>query len=180
MARFLDSRFPMRSRQLPSFFVAEDDPNDMFLLTRLLKGCGAANPLHLALHGEEAIELLSRVIAGNGLADQPSIVFLDIRMPKRSGLEVLAWARQQPALASVPVVVLSAADEPEEVMRARELGAQCFLRKFPSARVIGEVLAAAARFNERPDDSWFELPANLMCRKPGAANPRDGASMTRN
>ena len=130
----------MRSRPLPSFFVAEDDPNDMFLFTRLLKGCGAENPLHLALHGQEAIELLARVGDGSGLADQPSIVFLDIRMPLRDGLDVLAWVRTRAAFASVPVVILSATDDPQEIARARELGAQCFLRKFPSPRVIAEVL----------------------------------------
>lgn len=160
----------MRSRPLPPFFVAEDDPNDMFLLTRLLKGCGAANPLHLALNGQEAIDLLARVSDGVGLVDQPSIVFLDIRMPKLNGLEILAWLRARPTFANVPVVILSGTDDPQDTELAQRLGAQCFLRKYPSALVIAEVLAAAARFSERPQ-KIFELPANLLWVRSRANEP---------
>ena len=152
----------MRSRPLPSFFVAEDDPNDMFLLTRLLKGCGSANPLHLALNGQEAIELLARVADGSGLAEVPSVVFLDLRMPRLDGFGVLRWLRSRPAFANVPVVMLSGTAEPEDVERAFEYGAQCFLRKYPSALVIAEVLSAVTHFNERSESRVFDLPANLL------------------
>lgn len=158
----------MRTRPLPAYFVAEDDPNDMFLFTRLLKSCGVANPLHLALHGQEAIDLLARMGDGSGLVDRPGIVFLDERMPQADGLRVLAWLRERPAFAQVPVVLFAERDDGTALAQAaRELGAQCVLRKFPSPGVMADVLAAASRFTERPENRHFELPANLLSRNVG-------------
>ena len=60
---------------------------------------------------------------------KPRVIFLDLNLPKMSGLEIIATIRKTPGLEYVPIVILSAAENPEEVRRAYIRGANCFIRK---------------------------------------------------
>lgn len=114
-----------------AILLVEDSEDDVFLMKRTLNAAGVANPVYVAVDGEEAVSYL----AGEGpYADRtlyplPVVVFLDLKLPLRSGLEVLAWIRAQSAFESLLVVVLTSSDEPSDLRRAYSLGASSYLLK---------------------------------------------------
>lgn len=111
--------------------LVEDDPNDVLLLRRAFRKANLANPLLVVGDGEQAAAYLT----GEGQyfdRDRfplPIIVLLDLKLPRRSGLEVLAWLRNQPKLKRLPVVVLTASRESVDINSAYEQGASSYLVK---------------------------------------------------
>ena len=112
--------------------LVEDDPNDQLLIRRAFARAKLMNPLRLTRDGDEAVDYL----AGDGaFADReanplPALVMLDLKLPRRSGLEVLEWLRSQAgSLGRTPVVVLTSSRENRDVDRAYELGANSYLVK---------------------------------------------------
>jgi CheY-like chemotaxis protein len=109
----------------------EDDEPYVLLLELMFQRAAIANPVHVARDGQMAIDYL----AGTGAyADRekhplPSLVLLDLKLPKVSGLEVLKWLRQQPDLKRLVVIVLSSSSQPEDVEQAYELGANSYIEK---------------------------------------------------
>ena len=127
--------------------VAEDDADDLYLLRRLLNKAGVKNPVVSCRNGDEVISFLRAAAANAEKAVRPCLVFLDIKMPKLDGFEVLRWIRKQTTLRTLPVVMLSGSDEPQDIARATELGANRYLIKHPSSDVIAELLAAYSTRN---------------------------------
>jgi CheY-like chemotaxis protein len=152
----------MPTLAVPPLLVAEDDANDMFLFTRLLTAAGGLHALHIALDGREAIRLLTPVVEKNRLAPKPAIAFLDAKMPHLSGLEVLAWIRCQQPLDTLPVVIMANSADPTEISRAAELGAQCYLVKYPAKLTIARLLQNAPRYTGRDGAGLFDVPDNLL------------------
>jgi CheY-like chemotaxis protein len=114
-----------------AILLVEDDEADILLLRRAFRNARIANPLLEVRDGQAAIQYL----AGEGdYADRtrypiPFLVLLDLRLPKLSGFEVIAWMREQAQLAHVIVVVLTASDHVPDVTKARDLGANSYLVK---------------------------------------------------
>ena len=106
--------------------IVEDDPDALFLLKRAFLKVGLSAPIHVAVDGEDAVAYLS----GRGsYADRarhplPCLVLLNLQLPKKSGLEVLEWMRQQPRLQRIPVVIVTTSGEERDRKRALELGAR--------------------------------------------------------
>jgi len=98
---------------VPVVLLVEDSEDDALLLKRQLQKARVDVHLQVVCDGENAI----RYLAGEGeYADRdkfplPSLVFLDLNLPRKSGLEVLAWIREQPYLHRLPVVVLTATED---------------------------------------------------------------------
>jgi CheY-like chemotaxis protein len=114
-----------------TILLVEDDPNDVFLLQRAFRKAGFEHPVQAVGDGEEAVAYLT---GAGSYADRaqfplPLLVLLDLKLPRKSGLEVLAWLREQPALRRLPVVVLTSSREPADVNRAYDLGANSYLVK---------------------------------------------------
>ena len=111
--------------------LAEDDPNDVLLIERAFQRTHVANPLQVVRDGEEALAYLS----GQGpFADRerhplPVLMLMDLKMSRKSGLEVLEWVRQQPGLKRLPIVVLTSSNQSPDINRAYELGANSYLVK---------------------------------------------------
>jgi len=111
--------------------LAEDDPNDVLLIQRAFQRTHLANPVQVVHDGEEALAYLS----GQGaFADRerhplPVLLLMDLKMPRKTGLEVLAWLRQQPGLKRLPVIVLTSSNQSPDINRAYELGANSYLVK---------------------------------------------------
>src|SRR5437773_1095550 len=118
----------------PVILHVEDDANDVVLVGLALKKAGAAASVQVVNDGEEAIEYLSGAGAyGDRQAHPlPSLVLLDVKLPRRSGLEVLLWLRARDDLRRLPVVMLTSSNQPVDVNRAYELGVNSYLVK-PSA-----------------------------------------------
>ncbi len=111
--------------------IAEDNEDHVILLKRALQKGAVLNPVFVVSDGEEAIAYLK----GEGkFADRyeyplPSLLLLDLKMPNKNGFEVLQWIRQQPGLRRLRVVVLTTSDDPSDIDRAYEMGANSFMVK---------------------------------------------------
>src|SRR5688572_28888531 len=111
--------------------IAEDNEDHVYLLRRALHKGAVLNPVFVVNDGEEAIAYLK----GEGkFADRyeyplPTLLLLDLKMPRKSGFEVLEWIRNQPGLRRLRVVVHATSDDPADVNRAYELGANSFMVK---------------------------------------------------
>ena len=111
--------------------LVEDDEADILLVRRAFRNAHIVNRLIEVRDGQAAIQYLS----GEGdYADRtrypiPFLILLDLRLPKLSGFEVIAWLREQAHLAHVIVVVLTASDHVPDVTKARDLGANSYLVK---------------------------------------------------
>src|SRR6185503_14059178 len=111
--------------------LAEDREDDIVLLRRAFKKANLVNPLQVVKNGEEAIAYLKGegLFANRAEYPLPSLMLLDLKMPRKDGFEVLDWIRQQPSLRTLRVVVLTASDQMRDVNRAYQLGANSFLVK---------------------------------------------------
>jgi len=111
--------------------LVEDDPNDILLIQRAFAKACLVNPLKVVRDGEEALNYLagSGDFSDRGRFPLPSLILLDLKLPRKSGLEILQWLRQQPALKHIPVIVLTSSKESSDVSRAYDLGANSYLVK---------------------------------------------------
>ncbi len=128
-----------------TILLAEDNSNDVLLLRRAFRKAGVANRLEVVSDGEEAIAYLA---GDGGYADRerhplPSLVLMDVELPRKSGFEVLTWLRQQPGLRRLPVALLGASDRPTDIRRGYEAGANAYHVK-PDA--LDELVAMARTF----------------------------------
>lgn len=137
-----------------TILIVEDSDDDQFLLREAWIKAGVSNPLAFVSDGEQASDYLS----GEGrYADRtvfplPVLMLLDIKLPGKSGLEVLAWLREQERFKTLPVIMLTASTWPEEVAAAYRLGANSFVIKPSAAHDLTGFAAAVKgywlRFNE--------------------------------
>jgi CheY-like chemotaxis protein len=114
-----------------TILLVEDDPNDVFLIQRAFRRANIVNPVQVVQDGEAAVLYLSsqEPYADRDRYPLPILMLLDLKLPRRSGLEVLEWLRQQPRLKRLPVVVLTSSRENIDVDRAYDLGANSYLVK---------------------------------------------------
>lgn len=118
------------SREGRLVLLVEDNPDDELMTVETLESAGTAAEIAVVRDGEEALDwLFSRgEHAGRDLS-QPDLVLLDIRLPKRSGLEVLAAIRGDTRTRRLPVVLLTSSSELSDVERAYDLQANSYVRK---------------------------------------------------
>lgn len=111
-----------------SILLVEDDHNDVLLIKRAFQKVNIANPIIVVNDGEQAISYLA---GREPYVDRnlPVLVLLDLKLPRKSGHEVLEWLRTQPNLKRLPVVVLTASSESSDVNLAYDLGANSYLVK---------------------------------------------------
>jgi len=122
------------SNRLPqTILLAEDDENDVILIKRAFEKSRLANPIHVAENGEDVMAFLS----GNGkYADRqtypfPALLLLDLKLPKKSGFEVIQAVRAMPGWKRLLIVVLSSSNLNPDINKAYELGANSYLVKPP-------------------------------------------------
>lgn len=111
--------------------IVEDNPTDAELMLRSLRRANLANPITVVEDGAEALDYLfgrgRHVGRPNGTA--PRVVLLDLKLPKVSGLEVLAKIRADEQLRKLPVVVVTSSREAPDIQKAYELGANSYVVK---------------------------------------------------
>src|SRR5258706_12776145 len=105
--------------------LAEDDENDVFFLRRALARSGLGNPLIAVRDGQEAVDYLAGIgpYADRASHPLPGLIFLDLKMPRMNGFEVLLWLSSRPEFGELPVVVLTSSAQDSDIRKARELGA---------------------------------------------------------
>lgn len=112
--------------------LVEDDLNDIFLVKRAFKQARIENPLQIVTDGLEAIHYLrgEGKYADRGNYPLPKLVVMDIKMPRRSGFEVLECVKRDThPLRRIPIVVVSSSENPSDINRAYELGANAYMVK---------------------------------------------------
>src|SRR5882724_9054765 len=124
-----------------TILLAEDDPNDVFFMRRCFEKARLLNPLQVVNDGEQVVQYL---LGKGAYADRiqyafPLLLLLDLRMPRKSGFEVLEWLRQQPGLKRLLTVVLTSSHEGPDINRAYDLGANSYLVKPPGAEALMEM-----------------------------------------
>ena len=116
---------------MKSILLVEDNPQDEMLVLRSLRKANLANRIDVARDGQQALDYLHRVgeFAGRDGPDLPTVILLDIGLPRLSGLEVLERLRADPRTALLPVVILTSSDDERDRLRSYENGANSFVRK---------------------------------------------------
>jgi CheY-like chemotaxis protein len=111
--------------------LVEDNPSDVDLTKRALARGHVSNELVIAEDGQEALDYLrgEGAYAGRAISETPSIILLDLRLPKVSGLEVLRAVRADARLRRIPVVILTSSKEEEDVGAGYDLGVNSYVRK---------------------------------------------------
>ena len=111
--------------------LVEDNPDDAELTLRALKKNNILNQVVLAHDGVEAIDYLfgTGTYAGRDTSALPSVVLLDLKLPKISGLEVLKQIRVQELTRYLSVVILTSSKEEQDLISGYQLGANSYIRK---------------------------------------------------
>jgi CheY-like chemotaxis protein len=135
-----------------NILLVEDDRNDAFFLKYAFETAGISNPVHVVEDGQHAMDYLAGV---GQYADRlrfpfPCLVLLDLKLPVRTGLDVMRWIRQQPGLQNLLVVALTSSSDIADIDEAYRLGVRSYLVKPLS---VHERLAMAQAIKTY----WLEL-----------------------
>ncbi|HEY9672659.1 MAG TPA: response regulator [Waterburya sp.] len=139
-----------------TILLVEDNPKDVFLIQRALRKADIVTPMQVVSDGDAAVQYLSGEPPYSDRATYPLpvLVLLDLKLPRRSGAEVLAWIRQQPKLKRLPVVVLTSSREYADVNRIYDLAANAYIVKPPAFDQLVEIIKTLNLhwiiYNEKP------------------------------
>lgn len=114
-----------------SLLLVEDDESDIIFLKRAFLKAELTHPMHAVQDGQSAIGYLSGTAPFDDRARHPlpTHVLLDLKLPEKSGFEVLEWIRREARFRDLPVAILTSSSEVSDIRRAKEFGANCYLVK---------------------------------------------------
>ena len=140
-------------------------------MQRAFRKANLTHPLHVARDGQEAIEYLSHQgkFADAKQYPAPTLMLLDLKMPRKNGFETLEWLRQQPVLKRTVAVVLSSSNERADINRAYDLGANSYLVKPGNFAALVNLVTTLATYwlaanenSDLPDEAapvrWIPCP----------------------
>ena len=147
-----------RMSELQNILVVEDEEADRFFIQRAFDLVSASCSLYTVANGQEAIDYIAgfESYADRAAHPFPDVVITDWRMPIAGGVELLEWMREHPYFMVMPVIVLSASDEREDVKNAYCAGITAYLIKPQTQEALAEILQDFIQFwrhveNPRPD-----------------------------
>ena len=130
----------------PRILLAEDDADHAFFTTRaFMEAHGDRVDMRHVADGEELLDYLNRR-GGYANAPRPHLIVLDLKMPKKNGLEVLAELRERKDLSTIPVVVLSSSDRSEDINASYERGANSYVTKPSSLSGLRRGVSELAKY----------------------------------
>ena len=139
-----------------AIFLVEDNPCDVVLFKQILRKCSIPCSLTIATEGIEALRWLKSEIKAHNEGN-PDLVFLDLNLPGKSGLEILAEMKADPALAAIPTAVLTGSDQIRDKQNCERLGVQAYFNKtevlqdfFSLVNGINSFLSTLRRADEAP------------------------------
>ena len=149
-----------------TILLVEDEENDVVFMEMALERAGLASSFQVAEDGQEAIDYLN----GNGaFGDRtrfplPALLFLDLKLPKVMGMDVLKWIRDQAALDTMVVIMLTSSQQRSDIEKACALGANSYVVKPSNPLGLEEVVDLVKRY-------WLKLnhPTATMAAAPAHA-----------
>ena len=125
----------------------EDDDLDILLMRHAWQKAGLLNPLHVVIDGQQAQDYLSGKEGNSPVEPLPWLVLLDLKLPKRDGLEVLRWIREQEGpIRALRVIVFSSSRSPRDIQQAHALGVSAYLVKTVTPHGADEFVACLKEF----------------------------------
>ena len=111
--------------------LVEDNPNDAELALRALKKNNLANKIHHVKDGAEALEFIFArgAYSGRNIGNKPKVVFLDLKLPKVDGLEVLRKIKSDERTRIIPIVVLTSSHEERDMVESYKFGVNSYIVK---------------------------------------------------
>jgi chemotaxis family two-component system response regulator Rcp1 len=134
--------------------LAEDNPADVRLMREMLKESSVRTELHVVPDGEEAVAYL-RKRGKYADSPRPTLVLLDLNMPRRDGRSVLREVKADPELKRIPVIVLTTSQSEEDIRQSYDAHANCYVRKPTDFKDLQAIFSKFESF-------WFtaaELPS---------------------
>jgi CheY-like chemotaxis protein len=132
--------------------MADDDAEDRMLAKEALQECRLANELRFVEDGEQLLDYLHRKgdFADPATSPKPGLILLDLKMPRKSGLEALEEIKRDPELRQIPVVVLTTSRAEEDIYRSYDLGVNSFVSKPVSFQGLVDIMRTMGKY-------WFEI-----------------------
>src|SRR5688572_5499305 len=114
-----------------TILVVEDDPNDVYLLKRAFEAAQITDPITVLNDGAEAIAYLSNAsnFQDRENSPYPGLIILDLKMPRKSGMEVLIWLKNHPELFVIPVIVFTSSSQTIDIKLSYGHGANSYIVK---------------------------------------------------
>lgn len=137
--------------------LVEDNPADIDLTRETMEYAKIANNLHVACDGVEALQFLRREGPFKD-SPRPDLILLDLNLPRKDGREVLHEVKNDDALKTIPVVVLTSSEAERDIVRTYSLGANCYITKPVDLDQFAEVVKSIESF-------WF-----MVVRLPPSAS----------
>ena len=125
--------------------IAEDDEDDQLLIRRAVERSGCPFELHFVSDGERLIEHLGDAANAGRPTSYPDLVVIDLNMPRVDGFEALGAIKNHPDLRSLPVVILTTSERPDDILGAYRAGASSYFTKpcdLPGLTTLMEELAS--------------------------------------
>ena len=135
-----------------TILLADDDEDDRLMARDALRDARLHNDLRFVVDGVDLLEYLRREgrYAAPGSAPRPGLILLDLNMPRMDGREALEAIKGDPALRSIPVIVLTTSKAEEDIVRSYDLGSNSFITKPVTFLGLVEVMKVFSRY-------WLEI-----------------------
>ena len=138
-----------------TIFYADDDIDDLDFFKEVTSDIN--EPVSLFESGDKMLDIL------NNPPPKPSVIFLDLNMPIKSGFEVLNEIKASPDICNIPVIILTTSTSPSDISQCKDLGAKLYIRKptsvFALKKAINHVLATDWNNFTPTDTNFFYQPA---------------------
>lgn len=141
------------SKAMPiTILMADDDPDDRQLTKEALEEGRLINDIRFVENGEELLEYLRRQgrYAPPAESPRPGLILLDLNMPRKDGRTVLKEIKSDPALRTIPVVVLTTSKADEDVYKSYDLGVNSYIVKPVTFEALVDILQTLEKY-------WFEI-----------------------
>lgn len=123
----------------------EDNAGDVFLLQRAFQQCNPKYKIHVVSDGQEALAFLRQEDAYEK-APRPKFILLDLNLPRLSGLEVVRTIKKDPELKTIPVVVMTGSTNRDDILKAYDAGANCYVTKPFDVKELAALASALEGF----------------------------------
>lgn len=136
--------------------LVEDSHEDAELITRIIKSSYPSISVKIINDGAEALEFLVELTAAGSTAMLPKVVFLDIKLPKLTGLQILCKLRESGLSSSIPVVVMTSSTQQSDIEECYRLGANSYLVKPIEFPALQQMIVSSTRY-------WLNFNRTSSC-----------------